>query len=181
MMRRFAAVGDTLRDGGRILPYASRPFTFGDARHQVALIGGQAYCEACNSIGTIAKTGGPRRLKFMGEAALDGDVVLCHCPSPPPIVAKLAGEAWYEDMGGGNDAVDRISPAQNILPASSPRFDQQIQILNEGTGLPLARIRYRLTGADGTFEGRTDDQGMTERVSCDYDATITLEIFGEDA
>lgn len=181
MMRRIAVVDDALKDGGKILPYSGRTCTFGDAGHQAALIGGQAYCEACKSVGTIAKAGGSRRMNFMGEVALDGDLVLCKCPAPQRIVATLAGNAWYEDMGGGNGTSAAVSPAQSIFAASSPCYDQQIQILNEDTGQPLARVRYRLRGDAGTFEGRTDANGMTERVASDGAATVTLEIFGEDA
>ncbi|HLX01190.1 MAG TPA: PAAR domain-containing protein, partial [Trinickia sp.] len=85
MRRRIAVVGDKLEHGGEILPYSGRGFTIGDAAHQVALIGGSAYCEACRSAGTIAKAGGPRRIEFMGETAADGDVVLCDCAAPPRI------------------------------------------------------------------------------------------------
>ncbi|WP_414706656.1 PAAR domain-containing protein [Ralstonia sp. UBA689] len=78
-MRRIAVVGDSLERGGEIMPYAGPVFTMGDAGHQVALIGGQAYCRACKSTGVIAKAGGPRRIDFMGETAADGDIVLCGC------------------------------------------------------------------------------------------------------
>jgi len=179
-MRRIAVVGDALGGGGKILPYSGRTCTFGDAGHQAALIGGQAYCEACKSVGTIAKAGGPRRMNFMGEVALDGDLVLCKCPAPQRIVATLAGNAWYEDLGGGAGASAAVSPAQSIFPAFDPRNDQQIQVIDQHTGEPLARVRYRLTGDVGTFEGRTNEQGMTERVASDSAATMTLEIFGED-
>ncbi|EYS94108.1 hypothetical protein CF68_24970 [Cupriavidus sp. SK-4] len=181
MMRRIAVVGDALKNGGKILPCSGRTCTFGDAGNQAALIGGQAYCEACKSVGTIAKAGGPRRMNIMGEVALDRDVVLCKCPTPQRIVATLAGNAWYEDMGGGDGMSAAVSPAQSIFAASNPRYDQQIQVVDQHTGQPLARLRYRLTGEAGTFNGRTDGNGMTERVASDSAATMTLEIFGEDA
>ncbi len=98
MMRRVAVVGDKLDAGGEILSYKGLVFTVGPANKQVALIGGEAYCEACKTTGHIAKSGGPRRLNFMGETAADQDIVLCQCPEPPRIVARLAGEAWCDDM-----------------------------------------------------------------------------------
>ncbi|WP_454722214.1 MULTISPECIES: hypothetical protein [Cupriavidus] len=115
----------------------------------------------------------------MGEIALDGDIVLCRCATSPRIHAVLAGEKWYEDMGGGEGGAPVVSPAQDIFPASNPRYDQQIQLVDETTGKPLVRTRYRLTGDAGTFDGRTDDNGMTERVASDGASTMTLEIFGE--
>ncbi|WP_239511434.1 PAAR domain-containing protein [Burkholderia sp. JP2-270] len=95
MNRRIAVVGDSLSSGGTISPYDGPRFLVHG--HQAALIGGSAFCPACQSIGTIAKAGGPYRLKFRGEVALDDDVVLCGCSTPPRIVALLAGEAWCSD------------------------------------------------------------------------------------
>ncbi|MGT2510820.1 hypothetical protein [Cupriavidus basilensis] len=178
MKRRIACVNDELEDGGRILPSPGRGCTFGDPARQTAMIGGQAYCEACKSTGTIAKAGGPRRMQFMGEIALDGDIVLCRCPMPPRIVALLAGEKWFDDMGARNGAPAAISPAQSIFAASNPQYDQQIQLINEQTGQPLARVRYRLIGERGTFDGRTDEQGMSERVASDTASTMKIEILG---
>ncbi|CAM2172049.1 hypothetical protein PSAC2689_10691 [Paraburkholderia sacchari] len=95
MLRRLAVVGDQLDTGGKIESYSGPPFFWHG--HQVALIGGFAYCTTCKSAGRIAKTGGPRRIEFMGETAADGDIVLCKCSRPPRIVAKLAGESWCDD------------------------------------------------------------------------------------
>jgi hypothetical protein len=177
MMRRIACVGDALRDGGTLLPYEGPIFTIGDAGHQVALIGGQARCEVCKSVGKIVKAGGPRRMNFMREVALDGDLVLCNCPMPQRIVATLAGETWYEDMGGVGLSLDD----KTIFPSSEPKFDQQVQLLDEHTGEPLRRRRYRLVGELGAFGGYTDSNGMTERIVGDHPSTMKVEIFGEGA
>jgi hypothetical protein len=98
MERKLIVVGDFLAPGGRVLPYGGPSYTING--HQVALIGGRVYCEGCNSVGTIAKAGGPRRMQFISEVALEGDVVLCHCPVPPPLLATLQHTSTYEDMGG---------------------------------------------------------------------------------
>ncbi|WP_416049624.1 PAAR domain-containing protein [Cupriavidus basilensis] len=189
MMRRVACVGDRLSPDGVILPYDGPVFTIGDgAGHQVALIGGQAYCEACKSTGIIAKAGGPSRISFMGETAADGDIVLCKCPTHPSIIATLAGETWCDDeaeSAGMASVQEAIAGTSDFTAApffaSNPRYDQQVQLLDEESGQPLARRRYRLTGDGGSIEARTDDSGMTERISSDTAATMTLEIFGEDA
>ncbi|CAN0624341.1 protein of unknown function [Burkholderia multivorans] len=95
MNGRIAVVGDSLSSGGTMNPYGGPLFLVHG--HQAALIGGSAFCTACQSIGTIAKAGGPYRIKFQGEVALDDDIVLCGCSAPPRIVALLAGEAWCDD------------------------------------------------------------------------------------
>lgn len=65
-MRRFLVVGDPPAAGGRFLPYHGPMVDF--FGHQAALIGGRAYCEGCNSVGIIAKAGGPRRQQFISVA-----------------------------------------------------------------------------------------------------------------
>jgi len=88
MMRKVIVVGDPPAPGGAVLPYGGHMSdVFG---HRFALIGGRAYWEGCNSVGIIAKAGGPRRGCFHGaEMALEGDVVVCHCPVPPPLVGTM--------------------------------------------------------------------------------------------
>ncbi len=96
MERKILVVGDAPSPGGRVLPYeAPYASTIGD--HQVALIGGRAYCEGCNSIGIIAKAGGSRQIQYISEVALEGDVVICHCPTPQPLIATLQHTATCDD------------------------------------------------------------------------------------
>jgi hypothetical protein len=95
MMRKILVVGDPPAPGGRVLPYDGPMLDL--YGHRVALIGGRAYCEGCNSVGIIAKAGGPRRPQFISEAALEGDVVVCHCPMPQVLVSVLQQSATYDD------------------------------------------------------------------------------------
>ena len=49
MMRKVIVVGDPPAPGGAVLPYSGPMMdVFG---HRIALIGGRAYCEGCNSVG----------------------------------------------------------------------------------------------------------------------------------
>lgn len=109
MERKILVVGDPPARGGRVLPYDGPLLDL--YGHRVALIGGRAYCEGCNSVGIVAKAGGPRRPQFISEAALEGDVVICHCPAPQPILSTLQQWATYDD--GAWQAVD----AEPSLPA----------------------------------------------------------------
>lgn len=119
MMRRILVVGDPPAPGGRVLPYDGPMFDL--YGHRVALIGGRAYCEGCNSVGIIAKAGGPRRLQFITEAALEGDVVVCHCPVPQPLLSVLQQTAIYEDMDtrAVGDMAGAVSLATAMANASS--------------------------------------------------------------
>lgn len=171
MMRRIAVVGDTLLNGGTVLSYAGPACTFGNAGHQVALIGGQAYCEVCKSVGIITKAGGPRRMNFMGEVALDADEVLCKCLHPKRIVAVLAGEAWYEDGSGSEIERKRAnSDLANSVPttaAVSPIYDEQF-LLKDRQGNVLSDTYYTVGLPNGAIKhGTTDLLGRTERIRTD--------------
>jgi hypothetical protein len=163
MMRRFAAVGDALQNGGAIQPYSGPSFTFGEAKHQAALIGGQAYCEACKSTGRIAKAGGPRRMKFMGEVALAGDVVLCKCPRPPRVVATLAGEAYFDDMGRAEERTESGESGPGPFAKQSEDFDELV-VAHTSEG-PIADYPYFVETSDGrSLFGHTDEQGRLPRI-----------------
>jgi hypothetical protein len=154
VMRQWLCVGDPPVTGGAVLPYVGRHFGIGDAGIPPALIGGQVYCEKCDSTGIIAKAGGPRRPNFISEIAIDGDICLCKCSPPPPIKATIALTVWEEDMavGGG---------------VTAPSYDEQIQFLDSSKN-PVANTYYTLHMQDDSkITGVTDDKGKTERISTD--------------
>lgn len=165
MMRRIAVVGDQLGPyGGQVVGYAGRPAFFHG--HQPALIGGKAYCERCKSAGTIAKSGGPRRMQFMGEIALEGDIVVCQCPTPQRIVAVLAGESWYEDMAETTEGgTSGQALADGVGSAVAGDFDEQVRAVGHGAseGYP-----YLIETAGGrAFFGRLASGGQLPRIFTD--------------
>ena len=147
--------------------------------HQVALIGGPAFCEACKSQGVIAKAGGPYRLSMMGEAALDEDIVLCGCPKPPKIVAELAGESWCDDMVEGHGTV--VSSRTNtggITSAKKGAFDERVKATEDATeGLP-----YYIETTDGRVHfGHLDATGQLPRIHTGDDPGDYVVYWGDDA
>jgi hypothetical protein len=169
MMRRIAVVGDKLKTGGEILSYSGPVFTIGDAGHPVALIGGTAWCEACKSTGVIAKAGGPRRIHFMGETAVDRDIVLCKCSTPPQIVAMLSGDSWCDDMaetmGVSTSEATRygvtVAEASGIAPPVIGQYNDHF-ILRNAKGQALTHAAYAVERKSGVFEyGETDSNGHT--------------------
>jgi hypothetical protein len=115
MLRKILVVGDAPISGGEVLPYSGPQFKIHG--HQVGLIGGRAYCQGCNSVGIIAKAGGPLRPKFISEAALEHDVVVCDCPVPQPLRSILQSTATCED-GGGN-WLEAVAPHATTLSGAS--------------------------------------------------------------
>ncbi|UXU91974.1 PAAR domain-containing protein [Burkholderia sp. S-53] len=177
MNRRIAVVGDSLSSGGTISAYDGPRFLVHG--HQAALIGGSAFCTACQSIGTIAKAGGPYRLKFRGEVALDDDVVLCGCSTPPRIVALLAGEAWCSDgLKGLGEVVSSRTTTGGVASIRKGAFDERVRATKEATeGLP-----YYIETADGRVHfGRLDARGTLPRIHTGDEANDYIVYWGDDA
>ncbi|MCA8257334.1 PAAR domain-containing protein [Burkholderia sp. AU31624] len=165
MNRRIAVVGDSLSSGGTIQPYSGPRFLVHG--HQAALIGGSAFCTACMSIGIIAKAGGPYRLKFQGEVALDRDIILCGCSTQPHITALLAGDAWCSDgLKGLGEVVSSRTTTGGIASIKKGAFDEQVEmtvngdVVAEPTGYP-----YYIETADGRVQsGELDASRILPRI-----------------
>ncbi|WP_322026545.1 PAAR domain-containing protein [Burkholderia sp. BCC1977] len=177
MKRRIAVVGDGLSSGGTVTPYDGPPFLVHG--YQAALIGGNAFCTACQSVGAIAKAGGPYRIKFHGEVALDSDVVLCGCATPPHIVALLAGEAWCNDrIKDLGEVVSSRTLAGGIASIRKGIFDERVRATKEVTeGLP-----YYIETSDGRMHfGRLDSSGKLPRIDTGDEASDYTVYWGDDA
>lgn len=177
MKRRIAVVHDRLTSGGFVLPEQTTGFMFDG--HAAALIGGEAYCVKCKSRGLICPSGGDQRLAYEPgrQTALDGDLVLCKCATPPRIIALLAGESWCDD--GYEPAASEASPAAQSPKANDPpvTYDQQFILLDTTTREPFRNTRYRIRGSAGVLaEGMTDNQGRTQRITTDRAESLRLEL-----
>ncbi|WP_321887881.1 PAAR domain-containing protein [Paraburkholderia bannensis] len=174
MRRRIAVVGDILSTSGSVVEYpiAMSVSFYG---HQPALIGGDAFCEICRSMGKIVKAGGMNR-RFLKdrEIALDGDQVVCKCSEPPQIVALLARETWHEDQSAPAlaDAADRAAAASENLKVE--HFSEQFT-LKDVQGRPLAGALYTLKTAAGVMiRGVTDGEGRTGRYTSDGEQIVAV-------
>ncbi|MEM4988852.1 PAAR domain-containing protein [Collimonas sp. H4R21] len=173
VMRKIVVVGDKTTTSGVILPNANSTFSVGDAGHKVALIGDQATCLACKGVGLIAKAGGPRRMNFMGEVALENDVVICGCPVHPKVVANLHQTMTYDDGATSVGSQTASEAAGAGLVAAAPGatnaqtdlpHDEMVQL--DGPGAPsLAGMFYRIEVNDGrVFSGVVPDNGEMPRI-----------------
>ncbi|WP_162845222.1 PAAR domain-containing protein [Hydromonas duriensis] len=163
-MRKHIAVGDPPTTGGAVLPYDGASNKMNG--NQVALIGGKVKCEACGKIGVIAKAGGPRRCGAGNgnEMALEGDLCICDCHPPPPIMSVVYHTSSYEDMATGNPA-----------PILDRKYNQHFQIVHEQTGKPLKNHDYRILHNGEIIEGTTDDNGLTKIIHFDSASNIEIE------
>ena len=179
MMRRIAVVGDALETGGNILAYAGPTFTFGHTGHQVALIGGLAFCEACESTGRIAKAGGPKRIEFMGETAADGDIVLCRCSTPPRIVAVRAGNSWCDDLAEMEGIVSSgMNREGNVTTVTTGVYDECVRAVGNGASPDYP---FLIETSDGrVHSGRLDGTGCLPRIHTSNEDTYTV-YWGDEA
>ncbi|WP_082797837.1 PAAR domain-containing protein [Collimonas arenae] len=190
VMRKIVVVGDKTTTAGVILPNANSTFSVGDASHKVALIGGQATCLACKGVGVIAKAGGPRRMNFMGEVALENDIVICGCPVHPKLVANLRQTMTYDDQAEalGNVAIPAAAGmiassqvGESPAHANVSRPDEQVRAVDAKTGDPIADLAYYIEAPDGsTHNGYTDSAGLCDRLTTFQPQELKVW-FGEDA
>lgn len=182
MNRRIAVVGDSLSSGGTIRSYDGPRFLV--RGHQVALIGGSAFCSACQSTGIIAKAGGPYRLKFQGEVALDGDIVLCGCSTPPSIVAELADQAWCDDrLKGLGEVVSSRTATGGVRSLKKGAFDEQIKAATDGS-IPVGPdgYPYYIETADGRIHsGVLDASGELPRINTGDESGNYTVYWGDEA
>ncbi|SFB90827.1 PAAR domain-containing protein [Collimonas sp. OK412] len=185
-LRKIIVVGDKTTTSGVVLPNANSTFSVGDASHKVALIGGQASCLACKGTGIIAKAGGPRRMNFMGEVALENDIVLCKCPEPPKLVATLHQTMTYDDQAESLGSVSsaaiadqHVTAIQKIHDAGS--FDEAVHVSQEGHAIDLAGLPFLIETEDGRrINGKMDANGELPRVATDEIGNYEI-FWGDDA
>jgi hypothetical protein len=187
MMRRIAVVGDKLDNDGEICSYEGPQFLVHG--HQAALIGGEAYCPVCKTIGYIAKDGGPRRMSFfISEIAAHDDVVVCSCPEYPRIFAMLAGEAWYDDMAetlgsvGTRETKNGGAPLTSLAESTADyaKFDEQIRA--SASSVRLEGYPYLIEMADGrVFSGRVESGRTLPRMMTGENADEYTVYWGDDA
>jgi uncharacterized protein (DUF2345 family) len=58
---------------------------------------------------------------------------------------------------------------------------QRFHLVHAGTDMPISFAKYRIISSTGEiFQGVSDEDGYTERVQVDVDATLDIEILHGD-
>lgn len=151
MRRLILCVGDAPETGGHIVPMVVG-VSHQIMGHNVAFIGAQAFCKECKSIGIVSKAGGPARRLHSGiEIALDADILLCRCSSPPRMIASTQHISWHDDlveaMGdvpmpvgrNGIGAKDGLSSEQ-----ADEDLERYFEIVDAKTDTPIEGMTYNL-------------------------------------
>ena len=181
MRRAYLGVGDkageaVVTEGLPSVTCASPP-----PRVHLATLYMKTWCNACKQEGYIA----PRGPRHPGTApngqqwALGGDINICGCSPPPVFYAErnkamiFTAEKWAAQM--------EASTATSAETVPADAFTQYFQLKDEQTGKPISGIPYRIVMSNGAeFEGRTDAQGHTQRVSSDWDISAMLHVLEDE-
>jgi hypothetical protein len=154
--------------------------------HSMAFVGGSAYCGKCKSVGTIMGGSGCSDIARLHETTLNqrqavaGDFVQCQCSTRPTIEARFGTNWTIEDSYGtyGYAQSPAASWSSNTSSSGSTAsaFDELI-VLQDEEGNPVAGLRYKLTTDDGrVYEGTTDSRGATQRVYADSPIGIVVDL-----
>lgn len=168
-MRKLLLVGDAPSTGGIALPHG---FLYVGKANGIdhMIVGGQVFCNACNSTGLIEKAGGPsRRRGDDRELALEGDILNCRC-SVPPVMLSNSDISWLprhddqiEELGQYRDFNQQRAGVSSLT--SSQVFDEKF-ILRNSDYQPIDNGAYAIERSSGAIEyGVTNDMGQTHLLS----------------
>lgn len=177
MSKPVIVVGDRTSHGGVVV--SGSPFTDVDGK-AVARIGDKVTCpqKGHGNITTIV-TGDQTVLIDGSPVARHGDKTACGATL---ISSQIATHVDYESSADGrarNTNSANVQAATSNLTSPSdtkPVYDLQFVLKGDKTGTPQAGVPYRITLEDGqVVTGRTDKNGLTQKVCANYPAKATIE------
>lgn len=171
-MRRYhITLGAKTTAGGIIVTASSCCSINGVA---VAVEGDSIVCPACRSKGVI-QIFGPRIPESWNgkQVALQDDLCVCGCPSPPRLLANQSLKSQTVGGGGaaahGEPAALSAASAVRVLAQAAALTEQAEQValrfMDELTQAPIAAKRYRLELPERAIEGLTDAEGYTQPIA----------------
>lgn len=166
MKRYHITLGASTTTGGKVISASSACSINGI---KVAVEGEQVSCPACKATGTIRIFGARIPESWNGkQVALQDDLCVCRCSSPPRLVANQNLKYQNLHHTGDSGATDTPEQAasnvrQQIQQDALTSSDEMIvlRLLDEYSQHPLANRRYRLEFPGNAIEGHTDYQGYT--------------------
>lgn len=182
MMRAFLAVGDEA-DNGAFITQGLDSASCSDPPPsvQISTLGMSTYCPVCKQEGHIAPRGprwpgtGPNGMQW----ALSGDINLCGCS--PPHVFRAERKMTMSFTAEEATALMTGPNATTAKAAGAILYDQFFRLTDQRTEKPLRNVPYRIVTDDGEeYEGRTDSQGHSQRVTSDIANEVTLHVFAEE-
>jgi uncharacterized Zn-binding protein involved in type VI secretion len=179
-MRRYAiTLGSPTTSGGKVITASSAMSLPGGP---IALEGDTAFCAKCGHEGKIVCVGPRLPESWMGrQIALLDDVCVCRCSEPPKLIPTQALK--FQELSTSSDSVASSTTSTHSdageARAAPGVLDECFRIVG-ANGSPCSGIRYRVRSASGhSWDGRTDDQGFTQRVSTREPEQLTVELLND--
>ncbi|WP_348694786.1 PAAR domain-containing protein [Duganella fentianensis] len=173
MKRYTITLGATTTAGGKVV-FASSNGSIN--RAPIALEGDLIICPACKSQGKI-KCVGPRIPELWNgkTVALENDLCLCGCPSPPRLVSNQT--LRYQNLSDFSEDEAAVFPATLAKPGPYSTFDDKFVLFDEETDQPIPNTEYAIRRENGNLEyGVTDQRGQTHLLAATV-ATESVDIY----
>lgn len=159
MKRHTITLGALTSAGGKVISASSNGSINGVT---IALEGDVIFCPACKSEGTIKCIGARIPETWNGKnVALESDLCLCSCPSPPHLVPSQS--VRYQTI---SDTAADSAPAAGTTAGTDMMFDDRYVLIDEDTGESLRNTEYALKRPSGKIEfGTTNADGQTHIIA----------------
>ncbi len=122
-----------------------------------------------------------RKNRTVGDVPLALEGMLTSCGAAL-VASQRAATAETGGIAAASVAFGSMAgaaPDDPSLDSTPKEYDQQFQVLDEVTGEPAANRRYTLTIGGMRFEGTTDHEGKTQRVSAKSGLDAHLDVLPE--
>ncbi|WP_158228977.1 PAAR domain-containing protein [Chitinimonas sp. BJB300] len=182
--RPIIVLGDATDHGGQVI---GGDMTATIEGKPIARVGDMVSCPKCN--GTYPIVEGVMDTMFSTmPVAVHGHKTACGATLIGSqtlfLVHVEADNAYRSGPDPTQDrATSRASAAATsatLAESAAVGFDRRFQLLDNLTGVPLAKQSYRLHGPSGSVEGVTDEEGFTKAINTGQSANqIQVEIIGE--
>lgn len=173
--RPIICVGDTTTHGGTVLEGFANFEVYG---RLASGKGHKVRCPRCKGIFVIIE-GAENRTVGGVPLALEGMLTSCGATL---IASQRAATAETGSIAATSVAFGAMAgsvPDDQPLGETAKDYDQEFQVLDEATGEPMANRRYTLTIGGLRFEGTTDHEGKTQRVSAKSGLDAHLDVLPE--
>ncbi|MES2743176.1 MAG: PAAR domain-containing protein [Pseudomonadota bacterium] len=204
MRRHFILVGDETTAGGKVIEGLASHTYHG---RLTAFEGAQISCAGCKSTGVV-RCVAPMRPFILSngkQAALENDLCICKCPTPPKLVAsqttagmdfegaavpRALGPAASATLAGKPAVAGAVAAEPGPAAATAPGTAEQpalrslrFRALHPETGQPLENRSYIVTREDGGQQhGSTDAQGYTDAILADAPEQVAVHfLFADNA
>ena len=185
-MRRYIITEGAKTTAGGVVTKASSHGSIQGAR--IAVENDPILCNGCGGTGYILCVG-PRLVELWNgiAVALENDICICGCTPHPRLIANQTLRSQVIDGATATSYVAEMAESNGVVAdaGGSSRdlhsFDLDFLITNEITGQPAVDQPYVLELVSGArLEGRTDQNGKTQRISAKQAEHVTLQVYESD-